>query len=181
MADEKTEAADEDTVAGADVGKRRRFPGKKLIILAVAVLALVGGGFAAAYFAGILPGGGDHETATADAEAGTAVGEHAVVSEPVYYELPQLLVNLNTGGRRTKFLKVLAKLELESAAGIPHLEARLPRIMDRFQVYLRELRPSELSGSAGTYRLREALLRRLRLDLAPVSVRDLLFVEIFTQ
>ena len=37
----------------------------------------------------------------------------------------------------------------------------MPRVMDAFQTYLRELRPSDLDGSAGLYRLKEELTRRV--------------------
>ena len=39
----------------------------------------------------------------------------------------------------------------------------MPRVMDAFQTYLRELRPSDLDGSAGLYRLKEELTRRVNL------------------
>ena len=42
---------------------------------------------------------------------------------------------------------------------MPRIEAVMPRIVDNFQIYLRELRLEDLRGSAGIYRLREELLR----------------------
>jgi flagellar FliL protein len=50
-----------------------------------------------------------------------------------------------------------------------------------FQTYLREMRPEELRGSAGTYRLREELLARANVALAPVRVVDVLFSELLVQ
>ncbi len=66
-----------------------------------------------------------------------------------------MLVNLNSAGRRASYLKISVSLELENPADIPRIEAIMPRIVDNFQVYLRELRIEDLKGSAGLYRLRE--------------------------
>jgi flagellar FliL protein len=57
----------------------------------------------------------------------------------------------------------------------------LPRIVDNFQVYLRELRVDDLQGSAGMYRLREELLRRVNLAVRPARVKDVLFKEMLVQ
>src|SRR5207302_632833 len=73
----------------------------------------------------------------------------------MFYDLPDLLVNLNGGSRKTSFLKISISLELEDGADVPKVQAVMPRIIDNFQVYLRELRAEELKGSAGMYRLRE--------------------------
>ncbi len=61
------------------------------------------------------------------------------------------------------------------------IEPRMPRVLDAFQVYLRELRPSDLEGSAGLYRLKEELLRRVNLAVYPASVDNILFKEILVQ
>jgi len=57
----------------------------------------------------------------------------------------------------------------------------LPRIVDNVQVYLRELRAEDLKGSAGTYRLREELLKRINATVAPLRIDDVLFLEILLQ
>ena len=46
----------------------------------------------------------------------------------------------------------------------------MPRLQDLFQTYLREMRPEELRGSAGTYRLREELIARANVAVAPARV-----------
>ena len=53
--------------------------------------------------------------------------------------------------------------------------------MDVFQTYLRELRPTDLSGSAGLFRLKEELTRRVNLAIAPNQVNAVLFKEILIQ
>lgn len=177
MADAATaESIPEEEIDIGPGGGSKRLSRKRLILVLVAALLVAGGGFAAAHFTGML-GSVSHEAEGTEGEH----GEPVKAAEPVYYELPEFVVNLNTSPRKTTFFKLRAKVELDSEEGISRLEARMPRIVDRFQVYLRELRPEDLSGSAGTYRLREELLRRLRIDLAPVAVRDILFVEMFVQ
>jgi flagellar FliL protein len=99
----------------------------------------------------------------------------------VFQELPDLLVNLNSSGRKANFLKLSISLELENKEDIPRLKAVLPRIIDNFQLYLRELRVEDLKGSAGMYRLREELLRRVNDAAAPVKVVDVLFKEMLVQ
>ena len=61
------------------------------------------------------------------------------------------------------------------------LQAAMPRIIDLFQSYLREMRPEELRGTAGTYRLREELIARASLAAPGAQVRDVLFTELLVQ
>jgi flagellar FliL protein len=53
--------------------------------------------------------------------------------------------------------------------------------MDAFQTYLRELRASDLEGSAGLYRLKEELTRRVNAAIAPHRIVAVLFKEIVVQ
>ena len=46
-----------------------------------------------------------------------------------------------------------------------------------FQSFLRELRPEDLAGSAGSYQLRMEILRRANLVLAPTQVKAVLIEE----
>ena len=72
-------------------------------------------------------------------------------------------------------------MELARAEDEPVVRAALPRLMDMFQTYLREMRPEELRGSAGMYRLREELLARANVAVTPAKVIDVLFVEMLIQ
>ncbi|MBN2751689.1 MAG: flagellar basal body-associated FliL family protein [Rhodospirillaceae bacterium] len=155
---------------------------KKLIILVVLPLLLIVGAAAGAYFTGLadplvakLSGGGEKHAEEAPADAGIA-------AVPVFYELPEMLVNLNPGqGRRTSHMKIKVRLELASAADTPKVEAMLPRIVDSFQVYLRELRVEDLQGAAGMYRLREELMMRVNRVAAPAKINDVLFQDVLVQ
>ncbi len=151
---------------------------KKLLIIIIVVILLVLGGLAGAYFTGLLDpvikmivGDGDVASETVEGETGPSV----------FYELPALTVNLNTAGRKARFIKIQVSLELELEEDKPKVEAVIARVMDNFNVYLRELRIEDLDGSAGMYRLREELLARIRAAVAPVKVRDILFKEMLIQ
>ena len=99
----------------------------------------------------------------------------------VFYDLPELLVNLNSNSRRPSFLKITVSLELENPDDVTRIESVKPRIIDNFQVYLRELRIDDLRGSAGIYRLREELLARVNVSVHPATVKNVLFKEVLVQ
>lgn len=164
--------------AGGPEGEESSGGKKKLLIIIFIVILLIVGGLAGAYFTGLLDpvikmivGDG----ATTEQEADTFSGPS------VFYELPSITVNLNTAGRKARFIKIQVSLELAKEEDKPLVEAVIARVMDNFNVYLRELRVEDLSGSAGIYRLREELLTRIRAAVAPVVVKDILFKEMLIQ
>jgi flagellar FliL protein len=172
-ADEEPETEQDEA---APAVKQAGFARRKLALIVGGALLLISGAGAGAYVLGLLDmvlGAGD----AAEAKQNEKIAQAA----PVFYSLPELLVSLNTGERRSTFLKVKVSLQLTDAADQPRVERQLPRIVDYCQVYLRELRLEELRGSAGTARLREELLRRISAAVAPVPVDDVLFGEIFVQ
>lgn len=174
VADANPEAeSGEETEGQKPTGK---MPGKKLVLfIALPILLLIGGG-AGAYFTGLL------DSLLGIEEEGAAEMQAPVPTGPaVYFELPEMLVNLNTGGRKTGYLKISVSLELASEEDRLHLEGVLPRVVDSFQVYLRELRIEDLQGSAGLQRLREELLLRVSAAAKPAVVRDVLFRDMLIQ
>ena len=143
---------------------------KKLVLLAAPVLlAALGGG---AWFMGLVPGSAKAPAATKKAEA-----PHG----PIFFEMPEMVANLNAGARRTVFIKLKVKLELARAEDQAPVTAAMPRLLDLFQTYLRETRPEELRGSAGIYRLREELINRADIAVAPAHINDVLFTEMLVQ
>ena len=149
--------------------------GKAKLALIAALLLLLGGG-AGLWFTGILPGllgmGAKPKPTEPVAE---------MPKPPTFVDLPDLVANLNSGPRRTGYVKLKAKLELARPEDIAGVQAAMPRVVDLFQTYLREMRPEELRGAAGTYRLREELLARVGPAVAPARVTDVLFVELLVQ
>lgn len=152
--------------------RRRALSGKKLVlfvILPLVLLLTIGGGGAYVFL-----GKKKEEAAKVEEKAEQA-------KALVYYNLPEILVNLNAAGRRSSFLKMTISLELENAADIPRIQAVMPRIVDNMQAYLRELRAEDLRGSAGLFRLREELLARVNAAAQPARVNDVLFQEVLVQ
>ncbi|WP_420566464.1 flagellar basal body-associated FliL family protein [Thalassobaculum sp.] len=178
MADEALDEMD-----GAGEGpEKKRVSGKRLIIFAaVIVLFLVGGGVGAAFMLGLFGGSEPPPAEATEGEAAPAAAPPPQASRAFFFEVPDLIVNLNTNGRKSTFLKIKIALELEGPQDTDRINEVLPRIVDNFQVYLRELRVDDLNGSAGMYRLREELLRRVNLAARPVRVRDVLFKEMLVQ
>ena len=101
---------------------------------------------------------------------------------PSYVEVPDMLVNLiGLPGERVQYLKVKIVLEVKEEKQVEAIKPTLPRVTDIFQTYLRELRPSDLSGSAGLFRLKEDLTRRVNAAVAPNQVSAVLFKEVVVQ
>jgi flagellar protein FliL len=161
--------ADADTTESAE-GESGKLKGKlplRLILIAAAGLVVLGGAGAFMFL-------GHH----AEEEKPAA----AVVKPAVFFDVPEVLVNLsNTGADRTQYLKVKVVLELSDQALTLQIQPIMPRVMDTFQTYLRELRPTDLEGSAGLYRLKEELTRRVNIAIAPNHVNAVLFKEIVVQ
>lgn len=151
---------------------------KKLLLLALPVVLVLAG--AGLWFSGILPGLlGIGTEASAAAEAGHDAA--AGTRPPVFFDMPEIVANLNAPGRRATYIKLRSKLELAHAGDSAAVQAAMPRLLDLFTTYVRELRPEELRGSAGTQRLREELLARANLVAAPARITDVLFQEILVQ
>jgi flagellar protein FliL len=166
----------EDGADGEDAegeGEKKKLPIVKLAIFAGIPLVLIIAGVVAALVLGVF--GGKHPAKEAKAAAKPAA------DEVQFYDVPEILVNLNTGGKSQTYLKLQVALEIPKTAQIAALEPELPRILDRFQVFLRELRLEDLNGSAGTYRLKQELLRRVRLSGLSVPVDDVLIREMIIQ
>lgn len=170
----------------AEQGEEPRKGGgrKKLILLALPVVLVAAG--AGLWFGDILPpllGMGPPPAAPeATAQADTP-------RPPAFFEMPEIITNLNATGRRPVFVKLRSKLEITRAEDAAAVQAAMPRLLDLFQTYLRETRPEELRGSVGTHRLREELIARANIAVSPPAgstqpaprVTDVLFTEIIVQ
>lgn len=175
------QVANQGAVADGDVEvetgpKKRGLSGKKLvlfIVLPVVLLLVTGAGL---YFSGLL------DSLLGRGHIGDAMEEELKpLPTALYYDLPDMLVNLNTGERGQAFLRLTVSLELVSSDAWGILDQVQPRVIDSFQVYLRELRVEDLSGSAGIQRLREELLLRVNAAAQSHVVKDLLFKEMLVQ
>lgn len=185
MAEDDIEDADDAEGGGGEEEAGGGGGKKKLFIIIGAVLVVLIGGGAGAYFAGLLdPLLGKSESAAAGGEgasSGDKQGPKGPAGPSVFFDLPEMIVTLSTAQRKTAFLKIRVALEVGNAQEIPKIQAVMPRIVDNFQVYLRELRVEDLKGSAGMYRLREELLTRVKAAAAPAKINAVLFKEMLIQ
>jgi flagellar protein FliL len=166
MADNETEGGGGDTTEVAARPKSKF----KLIVMIVGALAVLGGG-ATTYFLFFR----HHDEGEKHAEV-------EKVKPPVFVDVPDMLVNLTGNpGERVQYLKVKVVLELKEEKQIEEIKPSMPRVTDIFQTYMRELRPTDLTGSAGLFRLKEELTRRVNNAVAPVKVSAVLFKEIVVQ
>jgi len=190
-----TDAPAEGDAAEGEGGAGKRKPPMLLITGATAAVVLLGGG-AGAFFL-LQPGsaeasgerghaapapaekGGGHG---APAEGGEGVGAIAAGPDGVtFYSLPDMVVNIQSPDGRPTFLKLKLTLEVSDPHLASTLQAEAPRLQDMFQGFLRELRPEDLAGSAGSHQLRQELLRRANLIAAPGQVDAVLIEEMLVQ
>lgn len=144
-------------------GKKKLF---MMVGAAVAVLGLGGGGWF--FFMKKKP-----ETAAAPPVE--------VVKPVAFVDLPDMTVNLSVGQDRPQYLRVKVALEVTDAKVADQIKPIMPRVIDAFQLYLREMRPSDIEGSAGIFRLRDELTRRVNTAVHPARVNAVLFREIVVQ
>jgi flagellar FliL protein len=173
----KTETAETD--GAKPEGKGGLFANRKLLIGAAGAVVLLAGGGAGAFMmlGGGAPPTGGHGAAATDGHGDPA--ETGVIA--YYYDLPTMIVNLATVDNRTSYVKLDVALELPEQQMVEILQPNLPRVLDAFQTYLRELRPSDLEGSAGLFRLKEELQRRVNIAVYPARVDDVLFKNVIVQ
>lgn len=184
--------------ADGEAPAKKKMSGKKLVLFIILPAVLVlGGGGAAAYL--LLFSGGGEQHAEANEGHGKAKGGHGgeegageAVPGPngtmimhgddvVFVTLPEMLVNITGPEGRPAYLKLKLTLEAPDDATVTALGEHIPRVTDQFNGFLRELRTDDLSGSAGAYRLRLELLRRVNLVIAPMQINAVLIEEMLVQ
>jgi len=154
-----------------------KLPMKQKLIAAGALLIVLGGGGAGAYFLM----GSSAKDAQAGAESVRTAAANLPPAQAAFFDVPDIIVNIQTADSTPAYLKLSVSLELEKAESKAAIEPVLPRVVDQFQTYLRELRVEDLRGSAGVMRLKEELLRRVNLAVAPTPVHDVLLKEMIVQ
>jgi len=165
----EAEIADGEVAEGAEGKKKGRISKKLLIIIIAAVVVLLGGGAAAYIFLFSAPPPAEEH------------GEVAEAHPSFIFNLPTMTVNLQAEGGGEQFMKLTIALEVADEHVMEEIQPRMAKVVDAFQVYLRELRKSDLEGSAGIYRLKEELRRRVNVAIYPLEVQSILFKEILVQ
>ncbi|MBL4789460.1 MAG: flagellar basal body-associated FliL family protein [Kordiimonadaceae bacterium] len=171
--------------------ERKKLSGKKLVVAAgagfIILLALVGGW--------VMFGGDDETVDNEDAAieelaANAAAARNAAEAEQdkpaeelqtLFIDMGTHRYNLNVEGSGASFLQVKIVLEVDRESFRADVEAKMPRILDEFNVYMRELHPADLNGSKGMFRLKEELLMRVNQAVAPARVEDILIQEFLQQ
>lgn len=176
---------DEDGKAEAKPKSRK----KLFIIAGAAVVLLAGAGGGYVMFAG--KKGGEHgETAEAHGSEAGGKGEKAeggrgagaAEAKAAFVDLPEMTVNLATVDKeKQRYVRLSVALEVDKAEMAEAIKPMMPRVLDSFQTHLRELRPDDIRGSSGAYRLKEELLRRVNTAVAPAKVDAVLFKDIVVQ
>jgi flagellar FliL protein len=179
---QEPEAKDEDapegeaSAEGSKQGLVKKLLGnRKLLIVAAAGLVLVLGGVGAGLYFFVF--------ADSPKPEGIKTAETIPITPPqvAFYDVPDIIVNIQSADGSPAYLKLSSSLELNTADEKAGITALMPRIVDQFQGYLRELRIDDLKGSAGVMRLKEELLRRINVAAAPYHVRDVLLKEMIVQ
>jgi flagellar protein FliL len=166
-----------------------RFAGKKKLIMmaggGLLALSLVGGG---GYWFFAKRGAASQQVAAADGRPGEQRPAGQAAGGPrkpaAFLDLPEMTINLAASGGqndRQQFLRMKIALEVAEQKVVTEIQPMLPRIVDAFQVFMRELRPQDLEGSAGLYRLREEMTRRVNVAVYPARVDAVLFKELMVQ
>jgi flagellar protein FliL len=166
--------ADEGGEGGAAPAGKLGFLKNKMVMMGgagVLALALAGGGYMLFF---------KKKTETEDSAAMSA---KAAQKKTAFVDMKEMVINITSASaqERSSFIKMRISLEIADSKLVPDVQPLLPRIEDTFQVYMRELRPSDLEGSAGMFRLKEELLRRVNVALYPVKVDAVLFKELLVQ
>jgi flagellar FliL protein len=203
---DKKKEAEAPPVDAAPEGEDGDAPKKKglpvmLIAIAAGALIVLGGGGAAVYFLLLAPKHPPAAEAGKDAEHGKKAekkdkkkdgekkeggGKVDPKTQPVkaegpdgitYYTLPDVVANIESPDGHASYLKLKLTFECPDDDTVDLLDESLPRVNDILQGFMGELRPEDLSSSAGDYQLRLEILRRINLILAPHKIKAVLIEE----
>ncbi len=193
---ESKKEAEAPAAEGADgeAAPKKKLP-VMLIAIAGAVVLLLGGGGAGAYFMFLAP---KHPPAAADGkkaekkdkkkddkkDAGAdkvdPKTQPAIADGPdgvTYFTPPEMTTNIQSSDGHSAYLKLQVTFEVSDDDTIDLLKTSMPRVNDVLQGFMNELRPDDLDGSAGDMMLKQEILRRINLVLAPHKIDSVLIVE----
>jgi flagellar FliL protein len=176
----EAESEPETPAEGGDAAPKKGLLGKllnkKLLMIAVPALVVVlAGAGAGTYFLVIKPHNAEKNK--------IAKADEIPLTPPqvAFSDVPDILVNIQSDDGTPAYLKLSLSLEMDNDLAKAGMTALMPRMVDQFQAYLRELRLDDLKGSEGVLRLKEELLRRAEIAAAPYKVRDVLLKQMIVQ
>jgi len=181
--------ADEDQIDGSEIEEDENLDGepakkkvdkKVILFIALPILCIVGS--VVGYLMSSPDGGKAQKSAEGKVVSEVRNEKGEIVKVSAFYDLKELVVNLNTSlGERPALAKIKISLEVENNMDIPALDALMPRIVDSLLGYLKELRPAEVEGAQGLYRLKEEMLMRVSDAVSPIKIKDVKFTQFEVQ
>lgn len=153
---------------GEEPAKRSKLP---LILGLVLFLAAAGGGFYAT-FSGMFSIASLMGGEKVDGEDDMVM---AAASTPTFFPIGETIIPLGPNAE-AEFLLMTSEIEIDPK-DLEAFQALMPRIQDLFNTYLRAVEARDLEQPNATMRLRDQLLRRLRVIAEPAMPRDLLFTS----
>ena len=172
MADEEKEDLEEKEENSGDKAPKRKKVPINLIIIAILVLCLLGGGFYV-WKSGLLSGGDS-------GEEGIEEQEEVHVEMGPTYPLETFIVNL-VGGRGKNYLKAKIELELDSDKTVVEIDKYLPKIKDAILTMMSSKSNEEISSLEGKYQLRAEIISTLNQFLKTGKIKNVYFTDFIVQ
>ncbi len=100
------------------------------------------------------------------------------ISSAIFYDLPEIVVNLLPMANKQNYLKINLSLQIKNDEEAMSVEKKIPILKDTLIMFLRELYPTDFTGSGSNIRLKTELILRVNKVLAPLMVEDVLIKDI---
>lgn len=112
--------------------------------------------------------------------------DHVVASfedghEDLYRRMPSLLANISNASGEGYLLKLDLNLYLASKADVPSLDRAMPKLLDGFNLYLRQMSVGDIQGEAGLRVIKTNLDAILNDIVRPRASAEFLFLGINVQ
>jgi flagellar FliL protein len=94
---------------------------------------------------------------------------------------PMIVPLYSPGQANPSFAKIDIAIEAKGTYNIEAVKSNQTRIVDILYQYVRGLRPDDLRGSMGLYRLRKEIALRINTSIAPSEIEAVLFKDLIVQ
>lgn len=161
---------EEDEIEQEEVPAKKTIDRKKMLIFILPVLIVIGLSVGIYYALNSDYNGNSATQYNIIKHSSNADGVEKIT---VFYDLPEISVNLKSSGPDRPRLHLRINIELSSIEDIKTVEILTPKLNDAILSHIVELVPQELDGANGLYWLKEELLYRLNLIVAPIKISNL--------
>jgi flagellar FliL protein len=90
-----------------------------------------------------------------------------------YYDVPLIIVSLDTGGHGNRMLQLAISLLMVNREDASRMHSFLPILVDAVQVYIRTLPISETASVSKLSSHRDEMLARINAAIAPIQAEEL--------